>query len=282
MGKIETFDEDDLPIDKFFWFNLSRTWVSNGFKNLTDIFEKLKTAVNWFFGLSTSGFFITIIWGEETLKGLEIGLLFIPLIFLFLAYGIAVMGQTISLKKAFEPNKHESIQNAYNNVMSKSRKFILCSALCLVVGLVSFPIILYSAVANKHIKEKRVSDSKKSPLDIYGNFLSADTTIHNNELKQNQSYIQEVVVSGRTRLNQKLIRLYIERGMNPNDRKTIIDQYIVPLEDSLKGSFYQTIKIPFEKGKQFKKGEKVFIAAEFNDNKRSNLNRITIEINDIR
>lgn len=270
-------EEDDLPIDEYFWFNLSRKWVSNGLQNVIDICERLKTAIAWFFGLGTSGFFISLIVASDTFKDLDLSLILVPLLLFFVSYGLAVLGQTISLHKDFEPNQHESIRLAYNKVMYKSKLFIIGSALTLVIGLVSFPLMLNQAAITKHQKEEKNKLTTKpndEALEILGSYVTSDILL---KMDKKITFIKEFHISGKFKQKKtSILRLLLEKGKTFNSRTLILDTFVMP--DTTSGQFYVVIPAVYSPKTTLKNEEKVFLAFEYQDAEMFRKNRVTIEI----
>ena len=263
-------EEDSLPIDEFFWFKLSRKWVTNGMQNVIDICERIKTAIAWFFGLGTSGFFISFIFSSETYKGLDLSLIWIPLLLLFISYGLAVMGQTVSLHRDFRPNEHETIRTTYNKVMSRSKFFIIGAALTLMLGLASFPFILIKAAEDKNTKVQPVVEKK---VELSGSYMMLDTMISKNNKKH---YISETNISGKSKFRDKPLRILVEKGKTFNTRTFVLEKYVQP--DTTSGQFFLSIPTAFEKSTTLADKEKVFLACEYEGDQSLIKERLTIEI----
>lgn len=242
---------ENRPIDKFFWFNLSRKWVSGGIQNVIDISERLKTAITWFFGLGTSGFFLSILIGSETFKGLDLTYLFVPLLLFFISYGLAVLGQTVSLSRGFRSNRHETIEKAYNTVMASSKWYIIGSAVTLMLALTSFPVILSRAVEEKKTEAQK---GVRPELVLRGTYVLKDTTIKT----ENLQIVSKVHVSG-TLPDIKQARLIVEKGKSSMTRIVIEE---TPLMPELKSGLF-FIVIPLTKKPVFKTGDKIFVSIEF-------------------
>ncbi|MEL7222434.1 MAG: hypothetical protein AAGJ93_14020 [Bacteroidota bacterium] len=224
--------EENLPIDKFFWFNLSRKWVANGIEFRTKVCEQIKNAVAWFFGLGTSGIFLTLIFSSDSFKGLDVTHGWIPLLLLLASYGLAVMGQTVSMHKDFDPNVHDTIRVAYNKVMLWSRVWIILSATCLMGGLVSFPVVLLNAVAEKN---KAASVITVEASQIRGSFEKTDTLVN----KKKYWNLDKINLAGKLADKQQTVRVVLSHGKSVIDRLQFFEQQVHP--DTAAGSFFLTI-----------------------------------------
>lgn len=212
--------EENRPIDKYFWFNISRTWVKSGITNVIEICGRLITAIAWFFGLGSSGFILSLFLGNESFKDLDLIFMFIPIVLFFISYGLAVLGQTVAIHREFEPNKHDTIRIAYNKVMETSKIYIISSAAALMGAIISIPIIINNALEQK--KEVQLNTAKIEPI-LQGTFLLNDTIIEG----LNKQYITQVDISG-TLQDVSQARLQIEQGKSQLTRSTIEDMQLFP------------------------------------------------------
>jgi hypothetical protein len=246
-----TVTKEDLPIDKFFWFNLSRKWIAGGIQNVIEICERLKTAITWFFGLGTSGFFLSMVLGSETFKGLDLTLLPVPLGLFFISYSCAVFGQTLSISREFKPNRSRSIRIAYNAVMKKSKRFIIASGITFLLGLVSFPLVIGMAVEKK---KAAALANPKPEFALRGVFVMRDTLIK----KVTVSRIAWVHISG-TLPDIKQARLIIEKGKSPLARTVIGEAPVLP--DEKTGMFFMLVQVSIIQ--VLAAEEKVYVSVEY-------------------
>ncbi len=251
MGKqpptaVQNVPEDNRPIDRFFWFKMSRQWVSNGTKELQDRSEKLKKAVAWFFGLGTSFIFSAILLQKDILMSIDLRLFASPLLFLFLSYCFAVFADSLALRGIFIGNEQKSIMKTHNNTIKKGKALLIISGIFLFIGFFSFPIVLgYATFINSQ------------EIDPYINASLHTEKIPNSTNK----IIKQITISGKV-LNSIPVNIFIEK----NDHR-IATNRVHTLDN---GTFHYNYVSSKD---TFNVGETVFVTMEFNDGK--NFKRIT-------
>lgn len=233
-------------IDEQFWYDLSAEWVKEAFKRIDLKANNLRNAINWFFGLGSTGTFASIFLDILDLPNKnQIALLGIPIFLFMVGYACAVMSQTTSYLGEFYAESYTTIKDAYNNMIKRSKQFIILGSISAFLGFASYPIFLIS-----QLEIEKTDNSIK----LESEYLKANVIFEKNRIEQ-------VACTGKTAPSQN-INVSVYSGFNYNSKKLLIrNNYIT---DTL-GQFIVSINMP-EETKSIKPGEKVFVKLEYKKN----------------
>lgn len=153
---LENVPPENRPINKYDWFQLSRSWLTGAEKRITGQVEGIQTTIKWFFGLGTSATILAVLFKDPKWTIFSLLIFVGSLALLLVSYAFSVFALTLVSRTVAEPNSDDCIREEFNRGNRLSKRYIIAASACLLLGMSFFPAAIMASYSVER-KEKEVN-----------------------------------------------------------------------------------------------------------------------------
>lgn len=241
--------EDSTPINRYDWFKLSRTWVLGAEDRIVKQAEKIQSAVNWFFGLGSSATILSILFKDPKLDKISFALFGLVLLFLFLAYSMAILATTTISKSIDQPGDADNIREVFNQSNTKASFFLVTASVFLFAGMAMVAPALFMSF-------------KKEPAIVAKDVVVFSASYISDPTKDKKGMqVSAIDLSGKT-CDSTYLNVRVDTGTTLLTAKPVL--YFKHILSHSNFDLQHTLKLPF----QLKKA-KMFVSVIYRTGKDS-------------